>query len=157
MELITVQAILEARENLKDVVTQTPCVLNENLSNQFACELYLKREDLQVVRSFKIRGAYHKMSLLSEEERARGIICASAGNHAQGVAMACQKLKIKGTIVMPYPTPSQKVNKVRHFGGEWVDIILEGDTFDDAYLVAMERKRSLEQTFIHPFDDPQVI
>src|SRR5690606_21981206 len=106
---------------------------SEILSSQYGCNVYLKREDLQVVRSFKIRGAYHFMQAMSEEERARGVVCASAGNHAQGVAYSCRWLGVRGTIFMPATTPRQKVSQVNLYGEAFVDIVLVGDTFDDAY------------------------
>ena len=121
---------------LKDVVTVTPLIPNYSYSTKYASNVLLKREDLQQVRSYKIRGAYNKMSSLSSKELANGIVCASAGNHAQGVAFACQKLKIHGTIFMPAPTPKQKVEQVSMFGGNYVTIELIGDTFDDAYNAA---------------------
>jgi threonine dehydratase len=106
MELL--DKIYQARERIKNVALHTPLILNENLSKEFSAHVYLKREDLQPVRSYKLRGAYNKMVSLSEEEKSRGAVCASAGNHAQGVAYACNKLNIKGTIFMPVTTPSQK-------------------------------------------------
>lgn len=112
---------------------------------------------MQIVRSFKIRGAYNKIRHLSEEELKRGIICASAGNHAQGVAYSCQVLQIQGTIVMPSTTPSQKVTQVKRFGGPFVKVVLTGDTYDDAYEAAMMMMEEQGLTFIHPFDDPYIV
>ena len=106
--MIDLTKIQEAAENLNGVSVHTPLVKNENLSEQFAAQVYLKREDLQPVRSYKLRGAYHKISSLSENERKLGVVCASAGNHAQGVAFACRKLNIKAIIYMPITTPAQK-------------------------------------------------
>ena len=120
-------------------------------------QIYFKREDLQQVRSYKIRGAYNKMSSLTEAEDENGIVCASAGNHAQGVALSCKLLKIKGTIYMPSPTPNQKVEQVKMFGEDYIDVVLVGDTFDDAYHAAMEECERLNKTFIHPFNDEKVI
>ncbi len=142
---------------LKDVVTVTPLMPNYNYSNTFASNVLLKREDLQQVRSYKIRGAYNKMSSLTAEQLDKGIVCASAGNHAQGVAFACQKLKIQGTIFMPAPTPNQKIEQVRMFGGSYVTIELIGDTFDDAYNAAKSECDRLSKTFVHPFDDKKII
>ena len=116
-----------------------------------------KREDLQQVRSYKIRGAYNKMASLSASEVENGIVCASAGNHAQGVALSCKLLKIKGTIYMPAPTPKQKVEQVKMFGEEYIEIILAGDTFDDSYHLAMKECERLSKAFIHPFNDEKVI
>ncbi len=142
---------------LKDVVTVTPLIPNYSYSSKYSSNILLKREDLQQVRSYKIRGAYNKISSLSAKELANGIVCASAGNHAQGVAFACQKLKIQGTIFMPIPTPNQKIEQVRMFGGDYVTIELIGDTFDDAYNAAKSECDRLSKTFVHPFDDEKII
>lgn len=155
--LISLEEIEHAQQRLSQVVMESPYIRNYNLSEKYNCNIWLKREDLQVVRSFKIRGAYNKIKSLSEEELKNGVVCASAGNHAQGVAFACASLGINGTIVMPSTTPSQKVNKVRHFGKDKVQVLLEGDTFDDACKVALELQEKTHATFIHPFDDNQVI
>ncbi|WP_417786519.1 threonine ammonia-lyase IlvA [Tenacibaculum sp.] len=151
------EAIEQAATTLKEVVAVTPLQENFNLSRQFDANIFLKREDLQQVRSYKIRGAYNKMSSLTEEELVNGIVCASAGNHAQGVALACRKKEIYGTIYMPAPTPKQKVEQVKMFGGDFVDIRLIGDTFDDAYKAAKLLSDSLQKTFVHPFDDEKII
>jgi threonine dehydratase len=143
--------------NLKEVANITPLTYNILGSEKYGANIHFKREDLQIVRSYKIRGAYNKISSLSESEKNKGIICASAGNHAQGVAYACRKLGIKGKIFMPLPTPKQKVNQVAFFGKEWVDIVLEGDTFDDAYNAALKYGNANGLVFIHPFDDKKVI
>ncbi len=146
-----------ASEKLKEVVSLTPLSKNERYSNQFGCNVLFKREDLQQVRSYKIRGAYNKMSSLNEVEIENGIVCASAGNHAQGVALSCKLLKIKGTIYMPAPTPSQKIEQVKMFGENFIEVVLVGDTFDDAYEAAMLESEQLNKTFIHPFNDEKVI
>lgn len=151
------EEILEAKKQFNGVVFPTPLMANRNLSSQFHSNIQLKREDLQVVRSYKIRGAYNKMSSLTASERERGIVCASAGNHAQGVAYSCHLLQIKGKIYMPKTTPKQKVKQVQLFGKEYTEIILIGDTFDDASLKAMEDATLNKKTFIHPFDDAKVI
>ncbi len=153
----TLKAIKEAVVTLKGVAIETPLLKNYVYSEKFKANIFLKREDLQQVRSYKIRGAYNKISSLSEEERCKGVVCASAGNHAQGVAFACKKLKIYGTIVMPVPTPKQKIEQVKMFGGDYVDIELIGDTFDDAYKYAKQTYDSSRKTFIHPFDDEKII
>lgn len=149
--------VKQARDRIQEVVTPTPLQLNITASNKIGAQVYLKREDLQLVRSYKIRGAYNKISSLTNEERANGVVCASAGNHAQGVAFSCKKLQIKGTIFMPVPTPNQKIEQVRLFGGEFCTIKLVGDTFDDAYLAAKEYEKENRLSFIHPFDDEKVI
>ncbi|QJD86749.1 threonine ammonia-lyase IlvA [Cohnella herbarum] len=154
---VSLADILNAHLVLQDVVNPTPLQHNRALSAKFGCNVYLKREDLQVVRSFKIRGAYHLIASLSEEERSQGVICASAGNHAQGVAFSCQKLNIPGIIYMPATTPRQKINQVRLFGGDKVDIRLIGDTFDDAYAEAIRVSQQQGLPFVHPFDDARII
>ncbi len=151
------ESVRTAAETLKEVATITPLMPNFNYSRQFGANIMLKREDLQQVRSYKIRGAFNKINSLSESDRAKGIVCASAGNHAQGVAFACAKLEIKGAIFMPAPTPQQKVEQVEMFGGEYVNIVLTGDTFDDAYKAAKEECDSLGKIFVHPFDDEKII
>ncbi len=146
-----------AASRLKGVIHRTPLMHNLLLSEQTNAQVWLKREDLQVVRSYKIRGAYNKMSSLPQGEVQQGIVCASAGNHAQGVALACQKLGIPGTIFMPQPTPQQKVQQVQMFGKDFVQIELTGDTFDDAYQEAMRYCKTHQKAFIHPFNDPAII
>ncbi len=153
----TVENILKAQHQLKDVVLHTPLQKNEYLSEKYGANIYLKREDLQSVRSFKLRGAYYKIKKVEDEARARGVVCASAGNHAQGVAYSCAHLKIKGTIFMPLTTPKQKVDQVRMFGRDYVEIVLTGDTFDDSANAAMDYCLEHEMIFIHPFDDYDII
>src|SRR5690554_516400 len=155
MELL--DKIHQARERIKNVAIHTPLMLNKNLSAEFSAQVYLKREDLQPVRSYKLRGAYNKIVSLSEEEKSRGVVCASAGNHAQGVAYACNKLGIKGTIFMPVTTPPQKVKQVNLFGKDKVEIVLKGDTFDEASAKAHQFCQEAGAVFIHPFDDEKVI
>lgn len=155
--ILSVENINKAAENLKDVSLHTPLQHNLQLSEEFGCNVYLKREDLQVVRSYKLRGAYNKISSLSLEEQKRGVVCASAGNHAQGVAYSCRKLNIKGTIYMPSTTPSQKISQVKLFGKENVEVVLTGDTFDDAYKAALTFCNENNSVFVHPFDDEKVI
>ena len=146
------QAILTAR--VYDVAEETALDPLPRLSERLGRSALLKREDLQPVFSFKIRGAYNKIVRLSEDARKRGVICASAGNHAQGVALAAQKLGIKATIVMPLTTPAIKVEAVRRLGG---NAVLHGDAFDEAYAKARELEKAEGLTFVHPFDDPDVI
>ncbi|KAA6430695.1 threonine ammonia-lyase IlvA [Rufibacter glacialis] len=147
----------KAANILKGVIYKTPLMKNMWLSQTYGAEVHLKREDLQVVRSYKIRGAYHKLSSLTKEESGREIVCSSAGNHAQGVAYACQLLGIKGYIFMPAQTPAQKVNKVRLFGKEWVEVVLTGATYDDTFAAAKDFCDGRGSTFIAPFDDLAVI
>ncbi len=151
------KAIKEAAVTLKNVAAVTPLQRNFNLSNKYKANVLLKREDLQQVRSYKIRGAFNKISSLSSQELEKGIVCASAGNHAQGVALACNKKKIYGTIFMPAPTPKQKVEQVKMFGADYVTIKLVGDTFDDSYNEAIQNAELENKTFVHPFDDEKVI
>ena len=152
MNINYIKEINESR--VYDVSTKTPISLLNKMSLQYSNEIYLKREDLQPIFSFKCRGAYNKISSLSREEKASGIIAASAGNHAQGVALSASKLNIKATIVMPTTTPSIKIESVRKFG---VKVELIGDSFDEAYEYALEVSRNEGMVFIHPFDDPLVI
>ena len=151
------ERIEQAQRQLSSVVSTTPLALNVNLSDEFQANILLKREDLQVVRSYKIRGAYNKISSLNEIEKQQGIICASAGNHAQGVAYSCHLLKIRGKIYMPKTTPKQKIKQVQLFGKSFVEIVLVGDTFDDAYQHAVEEATLNKLVFVHPFDDLHVI
>uniref|UniRef100_M4C4L5 Threonine dehydratase n=1 Tax=Hyaloperonospora arabidopsidis (strain Emoy2) TaxID=559515 RepID=M4C4L5_HYAAE len=147
--------ILESR--VYDVAEQTPLQEAPALSHALQNRVFLKREDLQPVFSFKIRGAYNKMSNLTDEEKAAGCVCCSAGNHAQGVALSSRKLGIRAKIVMPLATPDIKVNAVRHHGGDAVDIVLHGKTFDDAAAEARRLVQEEHLTLILPFDDPHVI
>ncbi|PKB00455.1 L-threonine ammonia-lyase [Flavobacteriaceae bacterium MAR_2009_75] len=149
--------IRSAAEIIGQVATQTPLTTSIRLSNVYGANVLLKREDLHRVRSYKIRGAFNKISSLTEKERKNGIVCASAGNHAQGVAFACHHLGIQGTIYMPSVTPKQKIEQTKMFGGQWVDAVLVGDTFDDSFNSAMQFCTANQKTFIHPFDDPKVI
>ena len=156
-ELFDIKNIQKAKDIVRDVALVTPLQHNERLSEQYEANVYFKREDLQPIRSFKLRGAYHKIYKLSDAERKLGVVCASAGNHAQGVALACNKLGIKGTIFIPVPTPKQKLNQVRMFGGENIETRLVGDTFDDAYAAAQSFKDKSKSIFIHPFEDKDVV
>lgn len=154
---ISLEHILNAHQILKEVVVHTPLQKNEYLSEHYGANIYFKREDLQHVRSFKLRGAYFKIKKIEEDARKFGIVCASAGNHAQGVAFACSRLEIKGTIFMPKTTPKQKIDQVRMFGREFIEIILSGDTFDDSAEHAQSYCSEKNMIFIHPFDDADVI
>jgi threonine dehydratase len=146
-----------ATQRLKNVVRHTPLEFNQGLSEKYECQIYLKREDLQVVRSYKLRGAYNMISQLSEEQRQRGVVCASAGNHAQGVAFSCRRLGIKGVIFMPEITPKQKVKQTEMHGNGFIEIILTGDTFDDCLREALTYTEAHKLSFIPPFDDYRII
>ncbi|ETR79179.1 L-threonine dehydratase biosynthetic IlvA [Afipia sp. P52-10] len=148
----TVRRILNAR--VYDVAVRTPLDPMVRLSERIGAPVLLKREDLQPIFSFKIRGAYNRIAQLAEAARAAGVICASAGNHAQGVALSAQTLGIQAIVVMPVTTPSIKVDAVRHFGGE---VVLHGDTFDEAYAHARTLEAARGLTFVHPYDDADVI
>ena len=156
MELKIENIVLAARK-LKPIVSHTPLQLNVNLSQEYEANIFLKREDLQLVRSYKLRGAYHLISSLTSSQISKGVVCASAGNHAQGVAFSCAKLKCKGVIFMPTTAPQQKVNQVKMFGGEYVEVKLYGDTFDDAKNAALTYCNETGTTFIHPFDDEKIM
>jgi len=147
-----VKKIQEAR--VYDAAVQTPLDRMTRLSQRLGAQVLLKREDLQPVFSFKIRGAYNRIANIPEGVRAAGVICASAGNHAQGVALSAQRLGIPATIVMPVTTPAIKIDAVRYWGGK---VILHGDTFDEAFEHARVLERELSLTFVHPYDDPDVI
>jgi threonine dehydratase len=146
-----------AYDALKKVVLKTPLQYHRKLSEKFQAKIYLKREDLQVVRSYKIRGAFNLIQSLNDEQRKRGVVCASAGNHAQGVAFACRYLDIQGVIYMPAITPKQKINQVKMFGGDNTKIVLIGDTFDECQAHALEFTQENNMVFIPPFDHPKVI
>jgi threonine dehydratase len=147
----------EAALRLRGIVNRTPLQFNHNLSRKFACNIYLKREDLQVVRSYKLRGAYNMMSSLPKEQLDKGVVCASAGNHAQGFAYSCKRLHAKGVVFMPIITPKQKVNQTKMFGEEKVIIKLVGDTFDDCAVAAKKFTETNGMTFIPPFEDRRII
>jgi len=147
----------KAALRLKKIVTKTPLVFNQSLSHKYQCNVYLKREDLQIVRSYKLRGAYNMMSSLPAEQLAKGVVCASAGNHAQGFAYSCKKLGAKGVVFMPIITPNQKVKQTRMFGEDYIEVVLVGDTFDDCAVAAKEYTEKNGMTFIPPFDDYRII
>lgn len=153
----TIQAVNDAKLTINEVIKATPFTENLNLSEQFGATVYLKREDLHVVRSYKIRGAYNKIRSLEKDQLKNGVVCASAGNHAQGVAYSCWKLGIEARIYMPTTTPKQKIRQVQMFGKQYVDILLEGDTYDQASKAAFKDCEENHKAFIHPFDDPLII
>lgn len=152
-----VEDILQASQTIKDVISPTPLQYNQLLSEKYNCNVYLKREDLQAVRSFKARGAFNRIQKLTKEELKNGIVCASAGNHAQGVAYSCQLLKINGKVFMPTTTPKQKIKQVKFWGRDHIEVIITGDTFDDAYNEAVKCCELEKRAFIHPFNDIDVI
>ncbi|SHG27279.1 threonine ammonia-lyase IlvA [Flagellimonas flava] len=149
--------IQEAAKTIGQVVSETPLQHSIRYSKNYDANILLKREDLQRVRSYKIRGAFNKISSLSPKELKQGVVCASAGNHAQGVAFACKHLGVDGTIFMPVVTPKQKIDQTKMFGGDRVKVVLDGDTFDDSYSAAMDFCKMKRKTFVHPFDDPKTI
>ena len=151
------KSIYQAKHNINNIINPTPTALNSNLSEIYDANIFLKREDLQKTRSYKIRGAYHKMALLSKNQIDKGIVCASAGNHAQGVAFACNELNVRGKIYMPVTTPKQKIRQVQMYGKEKVEIILFGDTFDAAKNAALDESTKTGSCFIPPFDDINII
>ncbi|MPR74751.1 threonine ammonia-lyase [Listeria monocytogenes] len=155
--LVTEEDVEKAYEALKSVVKHTPLEYDFYLSEKYHCNVYLKREDLQRVRSFKLRGAFYAISRLPAEQLAKGVVCASAGNHAQGVAYTCKRMTVPATIFMPTTTPQQKVSQVKFFGGSNVEVVLVGDTFDASATAAKEFAAAHGQTFIPPFDDPDII
>jgi len=146
-----------AAQRLKKVVYHTPLQLSQTLSKKYSCRVYLKREDLQVVRSYKLRGAYNMMSSLAADQLDKGVVCASAGNHAQGFAYSCKKLGVKGVVFMPIITPRQKVTQTKMFGEENIEIVLTGDTFDDCAISARQYSEEKGMTFIPPFEDLRII
>jgi len=145
---------MEARERLSTITVKTKLLHSDVFSEECGNDVYIKPENLQITGSFKVRGAYNKIAKLTEEEKARGVIAASAGNHAQGVALAAKRLGIKATIVMPKHTPLIKVNATKQYGAE---VVLSGEIYDEAYQKAMELQQEHGYVFVHPFDDEDVI
>lgn len=153
----SIEGVQLAVSRLSKVIRKTPWEFNKRLSSLKNASVFFKREDLQQIRSFKIRGAYNKISSLSEEKRGVGIICASAGNHAQGFAFSCNKMQIEGVVYMPATTPQQKVSQVKMFGGKYIRVVLIGDTYDACQKYALKIAKKEGKTFIHAFDDTEVI
>jgi threonine dehydratase len=147
----------KAVERLKPVVYRTPLAFSHNLSRKYGANIYLKREDLQVVRSYKLRGAYNMISSLSPEQLKNGVVCASSGNHAQGFAYSCKKLQIKGVVFMPVITPQQKIQQTKMFGENFIEIKLTGDTFDECSVTAQQYTQQHGMIFIPPFEDLRII
>ena len=152
--MLDLQKIYEARERIKDVAVNTPFSYAPYLSETSGCEVYLKKENLQVTGAFKIRGAYNKIASLSDEQRASGVIAASAGNHAQGVAYSAAIFNINATIIMPESTPLNKINGVKHYGAT---VILIGKNYDEAYAYARQYGEENSLVFVHPFEDEEVM
>jgi len=152
--LLNLQTINEAKKRIENVVADTPLAFAPYLSEMTDMNVYLKKENLQVTGAFKIRGAYNKIASLSQEEREGGVVAASAGNHAQGVALSAQKFGIRAVIVMPESTPLTKINGVKHYGAE---VILAGSNYDEAYAYALKYGKENKLTFVHPFEDEAVI
>lgn len=146
-----------ASQRLKDIIKHTPLVFNPRLSEKYKAEIYLKREDLQVIRSYKLRGAYNMISQLGKDKLSKGVACVSAGNHAQGVAFCCRKLNIRGVIFMPRSASRQKIHQTTMFGNGMIEIILAGDNLNDCMKEALEYTREHQMTFVPPFDDYQII
>ncbi|TGK53778.1 threonine ammonia-lyase [Leptospira kanakyensis] len=146
-----------AYEAIQSIVLKTPLQFHSKLSENFKAQIYIKREDLQIVRSYKIRGAYNLIQSLSLKEREQGVVCASAGNHAQGVAYSCKILNLHGVIYMPAITPKQKINQVKMFGGNWIEIVLVGDTFDECQSFALEYAKTHNKVFVPPFDHEKIM
>ena len=157
MQKLKIKNIESAHQRLSGVIIRTPLQLNHNLSALYGANIYLKREDLQIVRSYKLRGAYNMISRLSPDEQQRGVVCASAGNHAQGFAYSCQQLGIRGVVFMPQVTPRQKIQQTKRFGKDNVIIRLTGDTYDDCAEAAKVYSAENRMTFIPPFDDVRII
>lgn len=156
-ELPKTKDIIQAKKNLEGIIEVTPLKLNQILSDETGAKVYLKREDLQVVRSYKIRGAYNFISQLTKEQKKLGVVCASAGNHAQGFAYSCQLLKIHGVVFMPSPTPRQKIDAVRRIGKNFIEVILSGDTYDDAKSAAQKYISTHKKILVPPFDHTLII
>jgi len=154
---LSIDDVRAAAARLHDVAVRTPLERSERLSQLTGAEVWLKREDLQPVRSYKLRGAYNFIASLSEAERARGVVCASAGNHGQGVAFTCRRLGVKGRIVLPRTTPRQKRERIATLGGDQAEIIVEGHTYDDAHEAAVALAQAEGATLVPPFDHPHVV
>nr|WP_218889309.1 threonine ammonia-lyase IlvA [Saccharopolyspora hordei] len=150
-------AIFRAGTRLRHVVKRTPLELSARLSGELGVPVRFKREDMQVCRSYKVRGAYNLISSLGPEERERGVVCASAGNHAQGVAFACRQLEIEGRVYLPANTPRQKRRRIAEIGGDWVEPVIVGSSFDEASRASREDSERTGAVYVHPFDDPRTI
>ncbi|TDD07845.1 threonine dehydratase [Saccharopolyspora terrae] len=154
---LTPAAIFRAGTRLRQVVRRTPLETSSRLSAELGVPVRLKREDLQVCRSYKVRGAFNLISGLDAEERERGVVCASAGNHAQGLAFACRELQIKGRVYLPSNTPRQKRKRIATIGGEWIEPVIVGSSFDEASAASKADAERTGAVYVHPFDDPRTI
>ncbi len=154
---VSYKGILDAAVQLETILEQTPLQYNAFLSEEFGAKIYLKREDLQNVRSYKIRGAYNFISRLTPKQIKQGVVCASAGNHSQGFALSCQLLAVKGKVFMPATTPKQKVRQVQRIGQEFIEVVLSGDTYDDAKLLASKYAKENKKIFVPPFDHKLIV
>lgn len=154
---VTAEQVEQAARILDGVARITPIQEIERLSEGVGLKVIVKREDLQRCRSFKMRGAYNRIARIPESERSRGVVCASAGNHAQGVALACAELGIHGTIYLPSSTPRQKRDRIASLGGDWVRMVFIDGTFDEAQMEAQKYAEQTHAIYVHPFDDPAVI
>jgi threonine dehydratase len=154
---LSAAAVETAADRLRPVVHRTPLMRSERLSEELDTSVWLKREDLQIGRSYKVRGAYNLISSMNADERRRGVVCASAGNHAQGVALSCSALGIHGRVFVPSATPRQKRERIQSIGGEWIELVVGGATYDDAGEAALAASEATGAVLAHPFDDPRTI
>jgi threonine dehydratase len=157
IETVSARTVEEAAKRLAGVVTRTPLEPNERLSARVDARVWLKREDLQTVRSYKIRGAYNFIVQLDEQRRERGVVCASAGNHAQGVAYACRRLGANGRVYVPGTTPRQKRERIATLGGSHIEVIVVGETYEDAFTAAKQDSESTGATLVPAFDAPETV
>ena len=153
----TAADVEKAAEIISGVVERTPLYYSPRLSEMTGAKIYLKREDLQGVRSYKIRGAYNVIAQLNDEQRRAGVVAASAGNHAQGVAYACRTLEVQGRIYVPSNTPKQKRDRIMYHGGDAIELVVTGNSFDDAAAAAMQNAQDSGATWVAPFDNPSTI
>lgn len=154
---LSAAGVERAAEVLGDIVLRTPLEYSQRLSDKIGAPVLLKRENRQIARSYKVRGAFHAIQGLSESEQARGVVCASAGNHGQGLAWSCARLGIRGRVYVPGNTPRQKRDRIRALGGEWIELVVAGSSYDEAGAAALEFAEESGAVFVHPFDNPATI
>lgn len=154
---ITATDIDQAAQRISDVVLRSPLQYSDRLSVATGAQVYLKREDLQTVRSYKVRGAYNLLKQLTDEELRVGVVCSSAGNHAQGFALACRSMQVHGRVYVPGKTPKQKRDRIRYHGGEFIELIVGGPTYDDAAAAALDDVVRTGATLVPPYDDPRTM